>query len=86
MINLTATKARSKLFEIIKDAVNKHKIFHIRHKQGDVVLLSEEEYESLQETLNLLSIPGFRESISRSVRNIEEGEVYPFEEVFNKDQ
>ncbi|MGC9366099.1 MAG: type II toxin-antitoxin system Phd/YefM family antitoxin [bacterium] len=86
MINLTATKARSKLFEIIKDAVTKHKIFHIRHKQGDVVLLSEEEYESLQETLNLLSIPGFRESISRSVKNIEEGEVYTFKEVFNKDQ
>jgi len=36
--------------------------------------MSTEEYESMVETLNLLSIPGFRESMKRSVDQINNGE------------
>ncbi|MFC1485176.1 type II toxin-antitoxin system Phd/YefM family antitoxin [bacterium] len=82
MVNLNATKARKEFFEIIKDVINTHQIFHIHHKKGDVVLLSEEEYESLNETLELLSIPGFRESIKKSMKQIEKGETYSMDEIF----
>lgn len=84
MARVNATQARKEFFDLIKDAINKHKVFHIHHRDGDVVLMSEEEYESLQETLDLLSIPGFRESIRRSLKQIEKGETYSLNEVFGE--
>ncbi|MDP2168060.1 MAG: type II toxin-antitoxin system Phd/YefM family antitoxin [Thermodesulfovibrionales bacterium] len=84
MTVMNATRARKEFFELIKDALGGHKIFRIHHREGDVVLLSEEEYESLQETLELLSIPGFRESIKKSLKQIEKGQTYSLEEVFGE--
>lgn len=86
MASMNATKARKEFFDLIKDTINKHRVFHIHHRQGDVVLMSQEEYESLQETLELLSIPGFRKSIARSVEQIKKGETYSFEEVFGEEK
>jgi len=43
--------------------------------------MSEEDYEGLMETLELLSIPGFKESIKRSVQQMQKGETLPLEEV-----
>ena len=62
MASVKATQARKEIFYLIKDAIKKHKEFRIHHRDGDVVLMSEEEYESLQETFDLLSIPGFRKA------------------------
>ena len=84
MASMKATEARNDFFDIVKKAINKHQIYHIHHKDGDVVLLSEEEFDSMQETLELLSIPGFRESIARSVKQMEKGETYSMDKVFGK--
>ncbi len=78
----TATAARREFFELVKGAANGHKVYRISHRQGSVVLLSEEDYDSLIETLELLSIPGFRKSIKKSVRQVEKGETYSFEDLF----
>lgn len=56
MLAITATNARKDFFEIVKGATEKHEIYHIQHRKGDVVLMSEAEYDSLIETLELLSI------------------------------
>ena len=82
MITLTATDARREFFDMIKGATKKHRIYHIRHKKGDVVLMSEEEFDSLRETLELLSIPGFRKSIAKSVRQMKKGDTVSSDEVF----
>ena len=86
MASISATKARTEFFDLIKDTINKHKTFHIHHRQGDVVLMSEDEYENLQETLDLLSVPGFRESIKKSMKQIEKGETYSMDDVFGKNK
>ena len=86
MADINATEARRSFFEIIKNSVKTHQIYHIHHRDGDAVLMSEEEYESLQETLSLLSIPGFRESISRSADNMANGETFSIEEVLGNDE
>ncbi len=86
MASINATKARKDFFDLIKDTIDKHRVFRIHHRRGDVVLMSEEEYESLYETLELLSIPGFRESIARSVKQMEKGDTYSLEEVFRKEK
>ncbi len=78
----TASDARREFFELVKGAANGHKVYRISHRQGSVVLLSEEDYDSLIETLELLSIPGFRKSIKKSVSQVEKGETYSFEDLF----
>ena len=85
MNKLTATDARRDFFDIVRGATQKHQVYRIQHRNGSVVLLSEEEYDSMIETLELLSIKGFRESIQRSVDQIKRGETVSFEEVFGAD-
>jgi antitoxin YefM len=84
MKSLTASEARSELFRLIKDARKSHRTFTITHKDGDVVLMSKEDYESLIETLELLSIPGFLKSIEKAKREIAEGKTVALEEVFKE--
>ena len=82
MSTVNATQARKEFFELLKGSITEHKVFRIHHREGDVILMSEEEYESLQETLELLSIPGFAKSIKQSLGQIQRGETYSLEEVF----
>ena len=82
MKTLTATNARGRWFELIKDSALGHKIFRIASKDGGVVLLSENDYESLLETLELLSTPGMLKSIKQSKKEIKQGKTYSMKEVF----
>ncbi|MEA3466550.1 MAG: type II toxin-antitoxin system Phd/YefM family antitoxin [Thermodesulfobacteriota bacterium] len=86
MPTLTATDARRDFFEIIKKARHQHDIYHVQHRQGNVVLLSEEDYENMLETLQLLSIPGFRDELQASLREMKQGETVSFNEVFGQDE
>ena len=67
MTTLTATEARSKLYRLIDETTNSHQPVIITGKRGNAVLVSEEDWQSLQETLYLLSIQGMRESISEGM-------------------
>ena len=82
MKTITSTQARSDLFNIIKGTVKGHRQVRITSKEGSAILLSEEDYENLIETLELLSIPGFKKSIDKANHEIEKGETYSMEEVF----
>ncbi|MCF7791523.1 MAG: type II toxin-antitoxin system Phd/YefM family antitoxin [Victivallales bacterium] len=63
MTTLTATEARTRLYRLLDDVSESHDPVHITGKRHSGVLISEEDWNSIQETLNLLSIPGMRESI-----------------------
>ena len=82
MKTITSTQARSDLFNIIKGTVKGHRQVRITSKEGSAILLSEEDYENLIETLELLSIPGFKKNIDKANHEIENGETYSMEEVF----
>ena len=86
MIGLTATDARKTFFELIRSATKKHEIYRVRHPGGNVVIMSEDDYESLLETLDLLSAPGFCEEFNQAVSEAEAGETVSFEEVFGEAQ
>ena len=86
MTTLTATAARKGFFEILKKANKHHEIFHIHHHSGDAVLLSEQEYDSLNESLALLSTPGFRDAFNASRKQAENHETVSFEDVFGEAQ
>ena len=81
---ITATEARKMFFDLLKEVTEKHELCHITHRKGNVVLISEAEHEGLLETLELLSIPGFRKKIARSVKQAKNGETFSFEEVFGE--
>jgi prevent-host-death family protein len=63
MTTLTASEARSKLYRLIDEAASTHTPILITGKRSNAVLISEEDWRAIQETLHLLSIPGMRESI-----------------------
>ena len=63
MSTLNATEARSKLYNLIDEAASSHKPILITGKRNNAVLLSENDWNAINETLYLLSIPGMRESI-----------------------
>jgi antitoxin YefM len=63
MTTLSATEARSKLYRLIDQTSLSHEPIVITGKRCNAVLISEEDWHSIQETLYLLNIPGMRESI-----------------------
>jgi prevent-host-death family protein len=67
MTTLTASEARASLYRLIDQAAESHKPVLISGKRSNAVLISEEDWSAIQETLYLLSIPGMRESIKESM-------------------
>jgi antitoxin YefM len=67
MRSLPVTKARSKLYELLDEAAESHEPIQITGKRSNAVLVSEEDWRSIQETLYLVSIPGMRESIRKGL-------------------
>jgi antitoxin YefM len=68
MKTITVTNARSSLYKLIDDAATVHEPIHITGKRANAVLISEDDWRSIQETLYLLSIPGMRESIVEGLK------------------
>lgn len=63
---VSASKARANLFSLLEEVNQDHLPRIITSKKGDAVLLSKEDWESLQETLYLQSIPGLVASIKEA--------------------
>jgi antitoxin YefM len=63
MTTITATEARKGLYKLLDDVAGSHEPVQITGKRGNAVLVSQEDWDSVQETLYLVSIPGMRDSI-----------------------
>jgi len=63
MTTITATEARKLLYKLLDDVSDSHEPIQITGKRGNAVLVSQDDWDSVQETLYLVSIPGMRESI-----------------------
>lgn len=63
MITLNATTARKNFFKLIENTNESGEIINIVSKNKSAYLISEEDWQSIEETLYLLSISGMRESI-----------------------
>jgi antitoxin YefM len=60
---LTASEARANLYRLIDQAAESHQPILIAGKRSSAVLVSEEDWQAIQETMFLVSIPGMRKSI-----------------------
>ena len=68
MTILTASKARSQLYRLLDKTASSHEPVQISGRRNSAVLISEEDWRAIQETLYLVSIPGMRESIRRGLK------------------
>lgn len=63
MTNTNITQARANLFKLADRVIKFNDIINITTKDGNIVLLSEEDYNGLMETVYICNVPGMRESI-----------------------
>ena len=77
MTTMSATEARKQLYKLLDDVSQSHEPVHITGKRGNAVLVSDDDWRAVQETLYLVSIPGMRESIL-------EGMVTPVDDLYGK--
>ncbi len=68
MITLTASKVKANLDQVIEQACQSHAPIVVTGKRTNAVLIAEEDWIAIQETLYLVSIPGMRESILAGLR------------------
>lgn len=69
MTTFNATDARTKLYSLIDETTATHKPITITGKRGNAVLLAEDDWNAINETLFLLSVPGMRESIREGMES-----------------
>ena len=59
----TASHARQNLYKLIDSISSSHEPVCITGRRNKVIMIGEEDFKSIQETLYLLSVPGMRESL-----------------------
>ena len=64
---MPVTQARSKLYQLLDEAADSHEPIQITGKRSNAVLVSENDWHSIQETLYLVSIPEMRDSIRKGM-------------------
>jgi antitoxin YefM len=67
MTTLSATEARKSLYTLVDDVALSHDPIQIVGKRHSAVLISEDDWRAIQESLYLTSIPGMRESIKKGL-------------------
>lgn len=68
MTTVTATEARKTLYKLLDDVSESHEPIQITGKRGNAVLVSEEDWRAVQETLYLHAVPGMKESIVEGMK------------------
>jgi len=68
MLNTNITNFRKNIFGMLEQTIKFNEPVNISTKDGNAVMLSEEDYNGLMETLRLSSIPGMKERIIKGLQ------------------
>jgi len=68
MTTVTATTARKELYKLLEQVRESHEPIVISGKQGSGVLMSQEDFNAIQETLYLQAVPGMSKSIIEGMK------------------
>lgn len=63
MTTINATNFRKNIFSLLEQTVKYNEPINIHTKDGNAIVLSEEDYRGMMETLYLMSVPGMREKL-----------------------
>jgi len=83
MKTFNSTDIRKNLYNVFNSILKKHEIYRINYKKENIIMINENDYEELLETIELLSSPGFIKKLKKSEQEIKKGDVHSFEEIFN---
>ena len=68
MTTLSASEARKRLYKLVDEVKETHEPVQIVGRRSSAVLISEEDWRAIEETLYLASIPGMRASIKKGLK------------------
>ena len=68
MINKNISNARDELFKLASSCIKYNDIVNISTKEGNVILLSEDDFNSLIESLYLAGVKGVYEDIEEAIK------------------
>ncbi len=68
MINVNITNFRKDIFTILEQTIKYNEPVNISTKDGNAVIISEDDYNGLMETLYLSSIPGLKDKIVEGMK------------------
>jgi antitoxin YefM len=68
MTILSASEARKRLYNLVDEVKETHQPVQIVGKRNSAILVSEEDWRAMEETLHLTSIPRMRESIQKGLK------------------
>ncbi len=68
MTSITATEARKRLYSLLDDIAESHEPIQIAGKRNSAILVSEEDWRAMQETIYLSGIPGMKASIRKGLK------------------
>ena len=72
MTNINITNFRKSIYDLLEQTIKYNEPINITTKNGNAVVLSEEDYNSLMETLYIESIPGLKEEILERTKDKDE--------------
>lgn len=68
MTNINITNFRENIYELLESTIKYNEPINISTKNGNAVVLSEEDYNNLMETLYISSVPGLKEDIIEGLK------------------
>ena len=80
MTNVNITNFRKNVYELLETAIKYNEPINLSTKNGNAVVLSEDDYKNIMETLYISSIPGLKEEIVEGL-NANDSEFVPEDEV-----
>ena len=80
MINVNITNFRKNIYSLVEQTIKYNEPINVSTKDGNAILISEDDYRSLMETLYIESVPGLKEEILKAAEEPYE-ECTPEEEV-----
>jgi len=79
MTNTNITNFRKDIYEILERTIKYNEPVNISTKNGNAVVLSEEDYNSLIETVYISAIPGLKDDLLKGMKE-------PLEECIPEDE
>ena len=80
MTNVNIKNIKKNVYELLETAIKYNEPINISTKNGNAVVLSEDDYKNIMETLYISSIPGLKEEIVEGL-NANDSEFVPEDEV-----
>lgn len=69
MTNTNITSFRKDIYKLLEQTIKYNEPINISTKNGNAIVLSEEDYNSIMETLHIMTVPGLKDEIIKRVND-----------------